>query len=241
MKAVHTIFILLLGCLTFAEATSIPKDALSLAQQRLIPIASFTATGDMEKLTVSLHKGLDDGLSINEIKEAMIQLYAYAGFPRSLNALGTFEVVLKERLKQGKNDMVGKEASALPYEMNKNAYGAKVRAELLGQKEIPSPTGYQLFAPSIDTFLKEHLFADIFARDVLDFQTRELVTISALSAMAGVNAQLKSHLNVSMNVGLSEAQMRVFIEVLNTELGTVSAKNAEALLIDVLKNRKERN
>jgi len=42
----------------------------------------------------------------------------------------------------------------------------------LGQKEIPAPSGYQLFAPAIDTFLKEHLFADIFARDILTHKER---------------------------------------------------------------------
>jgi hypothetical protein len=38
---------------------------------------------------------------------------------------------------------------------------------------IPPPSGYQLFTPVIDTFLKEHLFADIFARDTLDFLSRK--------------------------------------------------------------------
>ena len=37
---------------------------------------------------------------------------------------------------------------------------------------IPPPSGYQLFTPVIDTFLKEHLFADIFARDNLDVLSR---------------------------------------------------------------------
>ena len=39
-----------------------------------------------------------------------------------------------------------------------------MRAKLAGQEMIPAPAGYQLFTPIIDTFLKEHLFADIFAR-----------------------------------------------------------------------------
>jgi hypothetical protein len=63
-------------------------------------------------------------------------------------------------------DEMGKEAAPLPADINKDEYGAKVRATLAGQESIPLPNGYQLFAPVIDTFLKEHLFADIFARDV---------------------------------------------------------------------------
>ncbi|KJS29540.1 MAG: hypothetical protein VR64_20520 [Desulfatitalea sp. BRH_c12] len=39
---------------------------------------------------MALNQGLDAGLTVNEIKEILVQLYAYAGFPRSLNAIGTF-------------------------------------------------------------------------------------------------------------------------------------------------------
>jgi len=37
----------------------------------------------------------------------------------------------------------------------------------------------------LDAFLKEHLFADILSRDILNYQQRELATILALSAITG--------------------------------------------------------
>jgi hypothetical protein len=58
--------------------------------------------------------------------------------------------------------------------MNKYEYGAKVRATLAGQASIHPPSLYQVFAPVIDTFLKEHLFTDIFTSNVLDYLSREL-------------------------------------------------------------------
>lgn len=36
-------------------------------------------------------------------------MYAYTGFPRSLNGLGTFMTVLGERKEKGINDEIGKE------------------------------------------------------------------------------------------------------------------------------------
>lgn len=63
--------------------------ALTLRQQNIVPIAAFTAGGELDRLVPALNKGLDEGLSINEIKEVMVHLYAYTGFPRSLNALNT--------------------------------------------------------------------------------------------------------------------------------------------------------
>jgi alkylhydroperoxidase/carboxymuconolactone decarboxylase family protein YurZ len=64
------------------------QNRLDNKQQAIIPIAAFAAKGDTEKLAAEIQHGLDTGLTINEIKEVLIQLYAYAGFPRSLNALG---------------------------------------------------------------------------------------------------------------------------------------------------------
>jgi hypothetical protein len=47
------------------------------------------------------------------------------------------------------------------------------------------------------------LFGDIFERDDLDWQSRELPTVGMLSALPGAEAQLQSHMRISMNVGLT--------------------------------------
>ncbi len=56
---------------------------LNTKERALIPIAAFTASGDMTKLKASISQGLNLGLSIIEIREVLQQMYAYAGFPRS--------------------------------------------------------------------------------------------------------------------------------------------------------------
>jgi 4-carboxymuconolactone decarboxylase len=213
------------------------NQALNAKQQSIIPIAAFTANGDLGKLRTALNEGLDAGLTVNEIKEILVQMYAYAGFPRSLNGLTTFMAVMDERQAKGIKDELGKEASPVPADMNKDEYGGRVRARITGRGISAPPTGYQLFAPVIDTFLKEHLFADIFARDTLDFQSRELATISALASMVGTGSQLRSHLNVSLNVGLTEAQMKDFISVLESKVGQKEAENTAEILAEVLSNR----
>jgi len=213
------------------------NQALNTKQQSIIPIAAFTANGDLGKLKTALQEGLSAGLTVNEVKEILVHLYAYTGFPRSLNGINTFMAVLDERQAQGIEDKDGPEASPLPADMNKDEYGANVRAKLAGQETIPPPSGYQLFTPIIDTFLKEHLFADIFARDILDFQSRELVTISALASMTGTGGQLYFHLGAAMNTGLSEAQMQDFVAVLRAKVGQQEAEDASAILSKVLSNR----
>lgn len=207
--------------------------ALSAKQQSIIPIAAFTANGNMEKLKSALNEGLDAGLTVSEIKEVLVKMYAYAGFPLSLNGIHTFMDVMDERQVEGIKDETGKEASPLPGEMNKDEYGAKVRAGLAGQNVIPSPSGFQLFTPVIDTFLKEHLFADILARDNLDYQSRELATISDLASMTGTERQLCFHFGAAMNTGLTEVQVRGFIAVLEAKFGKTEAESARKVLTSI--------
>ena len=79
-----------------------------------MPIAAFTAVGQLPQLRKALTDGLDAGLTISEIREILVQLYAYAGFPRSLNALGTFMAVVQERRASGIQDPAGEDPRRCP-------------------------------------------------------------------------------------------------------------------------------
>lgn len=214
------------------------KNALTKRQQSIIPIAAFTADGDIDRLKPALIRGLDAGLTVNEIKEVMVHLYAYTGFPRSLNALSIFMGVLDERKAKGIEDTAGKEAGPVPSDFDKDEYGAKVRAKLAGLKTDISGAPWQLFSPPADTFLKEHLFADLFVRDVISHQDRELATIAALANMTGTGGQLYFHLGAAMNTGLTRAQMEDFVFVLKISVSKTQAEDAGEILIEVRKNRK---
>ena len=232
------LWVFLLSVAAIAEAQKMDANqALSAQQQRIIPIAAFTANGDMDKLSPALHAGLDAGLTVNEIKEILVQMYAYAGFPRSLNGINAFMAVMDERHAKGIKDEMGKEASPVPADMNKDAYGAKVRARLGGRDVIPPPSGYQLFTPVIDTFLKEHLFAEIFARDNLDFLSREIATVGALSSLEGVNPMLRFHMGAAMHVGLTENQAKELVALIGSDVGTKAGDNAGEVLQQVLDSR----
>jgi 4-carboxymuconolactone decarboxylase len=244
MKA--NIFSLLIMCSLLTPALAIGEEAnnmekhhaLNQRQQSIIPIAAFTADGDINRLQPALNQGLDVGLTVNEIKEILVHLYAYTGFPRSLNALFAFMEVVDERKAKGIDDAMGKEASPVPPDLDRDEYGAKVRATLAGLDTVPPPAKWQQFSPAIDTFLKEHLFADLFVRDVLSHQDRELATNAALASMTGTEGQLRFHLGAAMNTGLTQGQMEDFISVLRTTVGKAQAESAQKILTEVLNNRK---
>lgn len=207
---------------------------LSAKQQSLVAIAGLTAKGDLAKLKDSLNKGLDAGLTINEAKEVLVHLYAYTGFPRSLNGINTLITVVEDRKKRGIKDNVGREASPIKNVGDKYERGKKVLETLTGRKETVPKTGYAAFSPEIERFLKEHLFADIFERDVLNYTEREIATISALASLGGVEPQLKSHLGIGLNIGLTESQLGQFFSVIEESVGKSEADAGRKVLAEVV-------
>lgn len=214
--------------------TTSAAEKLDTKDQAIIPIAAFTANGDVSKLKISLNEGLESGLTINEIKEVLIQMYAYAGFPRSLNGLSTFMAVLDERKEKGITDIVGRDSKPLPTDQNSLEFGTDNQTKLIGT-EVKG-TLFE-FSPEIDTYLKAHLFGDIFERDTLSWKQRELATIAALASLEGVNSQLSSHYNISMNNHVSVSELKDFISVIEKHHGTQIAENAQQVLNTVLENK----
>ena len=130
-------------------------------------IACNEAQGDLVSLESAIHNGLEADLTVSQIKEALSQLYAYTGFPRSLNALGVLQRVVGDREAKGVKVLAGSEASALPKDYDALKQGTEVQTQLSGQ-----PFNYD-FCPAEDYYLKAHLFGDIFARDKkVDFATQ---------------------------------------------------------------------
>jgi 4-carboxymuconolactone decarboxylase len=203
-------------------------ETLSARQQAIVPIAAFAAAGDMTRLGAALHQGLDTGLTVSDAREVLVQLYAYAGFPRSLNALGELMNVLEKRRQRGIHDAPGHApGAAVPTGEALRAAGVANQTRLVGE---PVRGPLFDFAPAIGEFLQTHLFGDNFERDNLDWQSRELATVGMLSALPGAEAQLQSHMRISMNVGRTRSQLAQLIQVLDEHVGADHAARARMAL-----------
>ncbi len=183
---------------------------LTTKEQHLVHISAATAVGNLDTLKEHLVAALDDGLNISEIKELLVQLYAYCGFPRSLNGLVTFMMIVEGRKAAGIQDEAGPEPQAIPTDKSRFELGDAIQQQLVGG---PVRGPIFDFAPAIDAFLKEHLFADIFLRGVLPHQEREIITIAALSCI-NVVSQLNSHIRIGMNTGLTTKQIESIADTL---------------------------
>ena len=191
-------------------------------------IACNEAKADYAALAEAINGGLDAGLTVSQIKEALSQLYAYTGFPRSLNALGTLQKVLEQRQSEGKATEEGIEASPLPSNYNALAQGTEVQTKVSGRAFDYA------FSPAEDYYLKAHLFGDIFARDNLTFADRELITVSALSGLENVMPQLIAHVRGALNMGLTEGQLCDIAEALKANGLQSEASRAESAITTVV-------
>ncbi|MFB9183775.1 carboxymuconolactone decarboxylase family protein [Dactylosporangium sucinum] len=77
----------------------------------------------------------------------------------------------------------------------------------------------------------------MFSRDNLDWQSREIATVAALTSLDGVESQLRSHFGIALNTGLTATQLRALVTDLTARLGPGPGERAAASLDQVLAQR----
>lgn len=104
-----------------------------------------------------------------------------------------------------------------------------------GQKVIDS---LQDICPDLGKYTIEYPFGDIYSRPGLDLRSRELATVSALTAMGNCMQQLKVHLHAALNVGCSETELKEVIIQMSVYAGFPAALNGMFAFKEVLSERR---
>lgn len=89
--------------------------------------------------------------------------------------------------------------------MEKNRYdrGVQKLTEIDGTGGENVIASLQNVAPDLGTYIIEFAFGDIYCRNGLNLQEREMVTITSLLTAGGCEAQLEVHINGALNVGIT--------------------------------------
>lgn len=208
---------------------------LDTRQQHLVNLSAFTSKSDVAHLKVALNEALDAGLTINEINEVLAHLYAYVGFPPSIRGIHLFKEVVEERQAKGIKDEKGRKSTAVS--PGSTSYERGEKAQMI----VTAMSAEQLknlfaFNPLIDVFLKEHLFADIFDRDILSYTDREIVTVSSLASVH--DPFVRSHIGGALNVGVTEQQLKGVFTIIGDKIGKEEANTALQVLAEVIASRK---
>ena len=103
-----------------------------------------------------------------------------------------------------------------------------------GEKVIASLEG---IAPDVGKYIFEFAFGDVYCRDGLSLQEREMITIASLLTAGGCEPQLEVHINGSLNVGISPDRIiETFIQCI-PYTGFPKVLNAVAVAKKVFKDR----
>ena len=238
LKIITTLLGVFFGCGIVTSQTPKAEQAMDSKRQHITEVAALTGKGDLDKLKIVLIDGLNDGMAVSELKEVMVHAYAYCGFPRALRGLQTLVAVLDERKAKGIEDDWGRKASPITDTRSKYERGRDILVEISGIPADAPKADYAILAPEIEVFLKEHLFADLFERDVLTYAERELTTVAVIASLGkGVEPMLKGHMGIALNVGITSDELRSVLAIVEKNIGRGEADGGRLALNEVLQSK----
>lgn len=201
-------------------------------------VSSLIAQGAMPQLKVHLNGALNSGCSISEVKEIILQMSAYLGFPKSINAMNALKEVLRERKEKGITDDEGEIVS---YSENTDRYktGTEYLALLNENQEQILKNAYLDFSPELVRFTIEYGYGDIFSRSNLDIRYRQIATIAALTTLGNAWPQLKFHIDGAMNIGITADEIKEIMLLMTVYAGFPAAINGTNVLKEVISERNQ--
>lgn len=210
------------------------RPVLDLKSKEIAVVAALTAIGTAEpQLKVHINGALNVGSSINEVKEVILQMSGYSGFPSTINAMNALKEVIETRKAQGIKDREGKLATKMCSETDRFEQGSKMLAVLDEAQLAILESTYNDFAPDL-VKLVVNSYADVISRDNLDLKYRQIATISALAAMGNARPQLKFHIKAGLNIGLTKEEITEIMYLMTVYTGFPSAINGVNVLKEVL-------
>lgn len=92
-------------------------------------------------------------------------------------------------------------------------------------------------APDMERYTMEFAFGDVYSRPGLDLRTRQMLTVAMLAAMGNARPQLKAHLGLSLNVGVTLEELREILIQTSVYAGFPNALNGLYALKEVMQER----
>ncbi len=207
--------------------------ALSPRLRHIALVTAHTAQGDQEQLDRAIRDALDDGLTISDLKEVFIHAYTYLGFPRAIWGSYIALAAIEARTTAGVVDEAGREPSPIEASSleEKRALGQRLMEQVTGHLPQPDEGGVLGFNYGLVPLLQDHLFADVFARDVLSIKEHELITVVALLCNPPMETiSTESHLKIAQHVGITRPELEELLDLIDERVDTEIASVGRQLL-----------
>lgn len=193
----------------------------------LVLAAAATALGSREVTLHVLRRIREAGVGTGPVREAILQTYLFAGYPRAINALAELAALWGDDPPPGAElDLVAdldrqedwiRDGAALC----ETVYGPGYRKllELMAR-----------LSPELGRWMIVEGYGKVLSRPELDPRARELTAVGAL-LMLHVPAQLRAHLRGALHVGATAEDVRGTIAA-----AAVLAPETEPFAIDLLES-----
>lgn len=215
------------------------REALDLKSKEIAVVAALTALGNAEpQLRVHINGALNVGCTVNEVKEVILQMSSYSGFPSCINAMNILKEVLQHRKAEGKNDITGEEPEVNDQARDRYKIGARELSKLDSLQVERLENAFGDFAPDLVKYVLEYGYGDIYARNNLDKRYRQIATIAALTVMGTAEAQLKFHINAALNIGVTQEEVSEIMLLMSVYAGFPASINGTNTLKEVVNERK---
>lgn len=90
-------------------------------------------------------------------------------------------------------------------------------------------------SPDFADYLVEFPFGAIYSRPGLDIKTREIITLSSLATLGNANIELKAHIKLALNAGVTREQILELLMQISVYAGFPAAVNAMLAARDVFR------
>jgi 4-carboxymuconolactone decarboxylase len=180
----------------FAFDEVIAESKLDTKTRVVLILASIIGSQAVSEYRVMVGAALNVGVTPIEIKEILYQSVPYVGMAKAFDFVHATNEVMSSRGIQ--LPLAGQSTTSPETRYDKGlAVQKAVFGESIDQMYERSPKD-QLH---IQRFLSANCFGDYYTRNGVDIKVRELITLSILIALGGVESQIKGHIQGNLNVG----------------------------------------
>jgi 4-carboxymuconolactone decarboxylase len=180
----------------FAFDEVIAESKLDTKTRVVLILASIIGSQAVSEYRVMVDAALNVGVTPIEIKEILYQSVPYVGMAKAFGFVHATNEVLSSRGIQ--LPLEGQSTTSPETRYDKGlAIQKAVFGETIDQMYERSPKD-QLH---IQRFLSANCFGDYYTRSGVDIKVRELITLSILIALGGVESQIKGHIQGNLNIG----------------------------------------
>lgn len=191
----------------------------------LVRIASLTALGDRDLLPGAFELAARDGVTPDEMQEAIYQTMAYAGISRARGA----EVILRKTL--AAKGLPAPKAQGTVDDKTRFDDGLKAQTTIFGNRILDMHKN----ARDDERFITVDLltgfcFGDTYTRKAIDLKTRELLTFVIIASLGGCDPQVRAHVGGNIAMGTTRGELLECLSVMVPLIGFPKSLNTLAAI-----------